>query len=132
MDFVTAVAPGVASVSASDDLLTSAPFEITVSTGARTAEFRGANGYNVSGTAELDDAELVFADNFRTQSGPGLYVYLSNSSNGVGGGVELGKVKANSGEQSYEIPEGVLSSDFRYVIIYCKPFGVPFGVGDFE
>ncbi len=129
---ITAVAPGKANVRASDDLLTSAPFEITVSAGSRTAQFVGVNGYSVSGGAELTDTELSFLDDFVTQSGPGLYVYLSNSPNSVGGGVELGAVMSNSGAQSYTIPDGVLSSEFEYVIIYCKPFGIAFGRGEFN
>ncbi len=129
---VTAVAPGLATISAADDLLTSAPFEIMVGGGSRTAQFMGLNGYSVNGAAELTDSELTFSEDFVTQSGPGLYVYLSNSANGIGGGIELGSVISNSGAQSYSIPTGVMSGEFRYVLIYCKPFGIPFGRGEFN
>ena len=98
----------------------------------RSGEIQGLNGYRASGSVALTtntdgSLQLEFSDNFSIQNGPGLYVYLSNSSNGVAGGIELGDLRSTSGADTYEIPAGVAINDFDFVILYCKPFGVGFG-----
>ena len=91
---------------------------------------------NVTGTATLDNsgstAVLTFDSDFQTQYGPGLYVYLSPNANNVNGGVDLGKIKSTSGEQSYNIPSNVNPDDFDHVIIFCQPFRVPFGSANLQ
>jgi hypothetical protein len=77
-------------------------------------------------------ALLSFAENFQSQAGPGLYVYLSPIGNGVSGGIELDELKSNSGAQEYPLPEDIDPADFEFVIIYCKPFGVPFGAAQLQ
>lgn len=120
---IAAVAAGVSSV----------PFRLEVGSGAsvRSGAFSGLNGYNVQGTATLtqssSSAMLAFGSDFLSQSGPGLYVYLSPQQNSVAGGVQLGKLSANAGAQSYAIPSTLNLADFGFVIIYCQPFGIPFG-----
>ncbi|MDN5203206.1 DM13 domain-containing protein [Fulvivirgaceae bacterium BMA10] len=102
----------------------------------RTGSFRGNFDYDVQGTFTLKEVDgslvLEFSSNFTASRGPGLYIYLSNSQSSVGGGVELGKLKANSGEQSYDVPASVELNDYNHVLVYCKPFGVAFGVGTFN
>jgi hypothetical protein len=41
--------------------------------------------------------------------------------------VSLGKLKANNGNQNYEIPNDVDLSKYNNVLIWCKTFGVLFG-----
>tara|TARA_R110001599_G_scaffold145336_2_gene327760 strand:- start:18970 stop:19662 length:693 start_codon:yes stop_codon:yes gene_type:complete len=102
----------------------------------REGTFVGRNNYSVSGDFSLMEMSgnltLVFADNFRASNGPGLYVYLSNQPTNISGGIELGKLKKNTGAQTYSISENIQLNTYNYVIIYCKPFGVPFGTGSYN
>jgi len=130
---LTAIANGSAQIVANAEGISSLPYTIMVGgmEMTRTGMFQGLNGYNVSGTAalELNPAgnTLLFDTDFSSQNGPGLFVYLSPNANNVSGGVSLGNLKATSGAQSYDIPGSVNPADFEYVIVYCQPFGVPFG-----
>ena len=42
--------------------------------------------------------------------------------------IELAKLKGNRGSQNYELPEGSDASQWKSVVIYCKPFHVIFSV----
>ena len=41
--------------------------------------------------------------------------------------VNLGKLKANNGNQNYNIPDGTDLSKYDSVLIWCKQFSVLFG-----
>ena len=41
--------------------------------------------------------------------------------------INLGRLKANNGNQNYEIPNGVNLAEYNQVLIWCKAFGVLFG-----
>jgi len=70
---------------------------------------------------------LRFED-FRTDNGPDLNVYLVNSSTGdVSDFVDLGDLSGNIGEQNYEIPADVDLTVYDQVVIWCVRFGVGFG-----
>ncbi len=101
----------------------------------RVGQFSGVNNYSVEGDftlAEIDNGlTLTFGDNFRSSNGPGLFVYLSNSPSRVNGGIELGNLQSNSGEQTYTISDPNVNLDtYNHVLVYCKPFGVAFGTGE--
>ncbi|OEK07258.1 hypothetical protein BFP71_04110 [Roseivirga misakiensis] len=103
----------------------------------RTGSFMGLRNYTVNGDFTLsengDNLELTFSSNFQSSNGPGLFVYLSNNSTRVTGGIELGQLSANSGTQTYIISRQNAELDtYNHVIIYCKPFGVAFGTGEFD
>jgi len=67
-------------------------------------------------------------ENFQTDNGPDLNVYLVNSSTGgVSDYIDLGDLKGNVGDQNYEIPAGVDLSLYDTVVIWCVRFGVGFG-----
>ncbi len=139
---VTAVSMGSAYIKASfenltDSVMIAAGDETVLTETSRKGTFKGRNNYTVAGDFTLapnNDGDLVlsFGSNFTASNGPGLFVYLSNSDNSVSGGIELGALKSNSGEQSYTLPMGTELNSYDFVIIYCKPFGVPFGYGKFE
>ncbi|MEM2139768.1 MAG: DM13 domain-containing protein [Nitrososphaera sp.] len=94
--------------------------------------FQGAGDgiHNASGKATvlyLEDGSAVLRfENFRVTNGPDLYVYLSTD-RGASDYVDLGRLKANSGNQNYELPDGVDLSKYDNVIIWCKSFSVYFG-----
>lgn len=107
---------------------TPAPSSPTV---LRRASFSGAAGHSASGTAEIvrdgSSFALEFRNDFRIDSGNND-VILTNSTSSMDGGRNLGNLKSTSGAQSYSMSDG--GSDFRYVILWCRPFRIPIGVGE--
>ncbi|GEM_PF-362136 len=126
----TGVAPGVVQVTATVDNVTSTPFEVVVtpaSTGMRNGMFTGAGSYTVQGMVTMRETdsgvELEFSQDFSSSSGPGLYVYLSNTTSG---GVSVGALPQNSGAFTLDAPN-IGIDEYNYVLIWCEPFGVTFG-----
>ena len=75
----------------------------------------------------LDDgSEFLRFEDFKATNGPDLYVYLATDEK-ASEFVNLGKLKANMGNQNYEIPDGVDLSKYDKVLIWCKAFSVLFG-----
>jgi hypothetical protein len=78
---------------------------------------------------------LRFED-FSTDNGPDLRVYLSASSaDGDSGAfdddfVDLGVLKGNIGDQNYEIPVDVDLSVYDTVVVWCVRFSTPFTAAD--
>lgn len=71
-------------------------------------------------------AQLLVLENFRTDNGPALYVYLSRDKS-VSNSLNLGKLKSSSGTFSYPIDDSVSIEDYPYVLIWCREFAVLFG-----
>jgi len=67
---------------------------------AGSGHFIGVEGERVSGNASVSPTTVELASNFRTSKGPDLYVYLGNG----GPSKIIGKLKKNSGFQTYTIP----------------------------
>lgn len=94
--------------------------------------FQGAGDgiHNASGKATVlyleDGSSVLRLENFRVTNGPDLYVYLSTDKN-ASGYIDLGRLKASSGNQNYELPADVDLSKYDNVIIWCKSFSVYFG-----
>lgn len=103
--------------------------------------FRGID-HETSGTATLDKATdghyYVRFENFSTQNGPDLYVYLSPAdatSEGKAfaeGSIDLGKLKGNIGNQNYQVPDGTDLSKYRSVVIWCRRFSTAFGAAPLD
>ena len=72
-------------------------------------------------------------EDFRTDNGPDLNVYLSAAPPNAPAGafdddfVDLGDLKGNVGAQNYEIPAGLDLDRYSTVAIWCVRFGVVFG-----
>ena len=78
-------------------------------------------------TIPLEDGSNVLRlDNFKSTNGPDLYVYLSTDDI-ASEFISLGELKANKGNQNYEIPDDTDFSKYNKVLIWCKAFGVLFG-----
>ena len=79
---------------------------------------------------------LRFDDDFATDNGPDLNVYLSaarpNDSVGDLGSdfIDLGDMKGNIGAQNYEVPAGTDLDRYRTVVIWCVRFSVAFGAAE--
>lgn len=128
---ISAMANGV-----SDMVLVSAGENTSVVQTERSGTFEGNRSYIVTGvftlSQESGELQLTFSDDFSTSNGPGLYVYLTNSESSTSGGIELGALQSNTGAQTYNIDEDIQLGTYDYVLIYCKPFGVAFGIGKFD
>ncbi len=72
-------------------------------------------------------------ENFRTDNGPDLNVWLSSAPPDAPAGdflndwVDLGDLKGNVGAQNYEIPPSVDLDHYSTVIVWCVRFSVAFG-----
>ena len=128
---ISAMANGV-----SDMVLVSAGENTSVVQTERSGNFEGNRSYVVTGSFTLSqesgELQLTFSEDFSTSNGPGLYVYLTNSESSTSGGIELGALQSNTGAQTYNIDEDIQLGTYDYVLIYCKPFGVAFGIGKFD
>jgi hypothetical protein len=99
--------------------------------------------HDAQGSARIvkmgDRYVLALSEDFAVDAGPFLVVMLSghpNPSNSAElharGALEVGKLKATSGGQMYELPAGTDVSQFASAVIYCKPFSVVFGLATFK
>ncbi|WP_020533919.1 DM13 domain-containing protein [Flexithrix dorotheae] len=128
---------GDVNISAMADGVSSNVIKVSIgSTGSRSGNFKGLTGHTVSGKVTLkrsgDNLLLDFAEDFESQSGPGLFIYLSNSESSVSGGIEIKSLEANKGPFTLEVPSSVELSQYDYVIVHCKPFNIPFGAAKLE
>lgn len=94
------------------------------------------------GTAKVitDGSEQRFLrfENFRTDNGPDLNIYLSTAApDGPAGDfdedfVDLGDMKGNVGDQNYAIPADVDLDRYTTVVIWCVRFAVAFGAAPLD
>ena len=140
MGTVEGLAEGITQITASAAGIDSPPLEITVSPigpDSRTGSFEGRGGYDVDGTVTLtEDGSGIRVDlgaDFESSSGgAGLYVYLSSVDSGPLTGsnsFNAGMVSNLDGSSSYNA-DGVGINDFDYVVIYCEPFNLYFGIAE--
>lgn len=89
---------------------------------------------NASIVEIADGRRFLRLEDLSTSNGPDLRVYLSEvpaSDDWYAYGeryVDLGELKANRGDQNYEIPKGLDLSRFESAVIWCRRFTVGFGV----
>jgi len=78
---------------------------------------------------------------FMTSNGPDVHVVLAQSSDqnlaqtfvkGDLDRVELGQMKANQGDQNYDLPDATNLTKYDEVVIYCVRFHAIFGVAKLE
>lgn len=97
-----------------------------------SAQIVGTAGHPASGFVRIvkdgSDSYIRYED-FKTINGPDIYVYLSKDLEAKDY-INLGRVKATEGNINYKIPEGVNIDDYKYVMIWCRAFGVLFNYAD--
>lgn len=101
---------------------------------SRTGSFVGVGDgvHNAEGLAKvipLDGSKILRLENLHVTNGPDLYVYLATDK-GASDFVSLGKLKANNGNQNYNIPSETDLTKYDTVLIWCRPFSVLFGSAD--
>lgn len=86
-------------------------------------------GENVSGVAKLfvKDAKYTLAlENFTTNNGPDLHVYLSKEIQPINF-IDLGKLKSTMGNQVYLISGTPDFKQYKYALIHCQQYNHLFG-----
>jgi hypothetical protein len=96
---------------------------------------RGANGHSAGGNVRIvrngNRYRLEFGSDFRIDSGS-IDVYLSRADDApASGDLNLGNMQSLTGAQSYEMGAND-GSAYRYVLLWCRPFRVPIGVGELQ
>lgn len=90
--------------------------------------------HGVEGSALLivdDSQKIVRFENFETDNGPQLRIYLS-ADLGASDFVDLGPIKATKGNVNYLVPTGTNTQKYRYILVWCKPFGVLFSYAELK
>lgn len=108
--------------------------EESVAAGARRergGELVGID-HRATGKAALyrlpDGDEVLRLEELDMQNGPDLFVYLvpRAGQRSPDGGVNLGRLKGNRGNQQYELPERAEPDDYEGVLIWCRAFATAF------
>ena len=90
--------------------------------------------HDASGDAKifkLEDKQYLRFENFEATNGPDLHVYLATDEQATEF-IDLGSLKANQGNQNYEIPEGVDLEKYNKVLVWCQMFSVLFGSAELQ
>jgi hypothetical protein len=86
--------------------------------------------HNAEGVAKeisLEDGrKFIRFENFKVTNGPNLFVYLATDKS-ASDFVNIGQLKANNGNQNYEVPDGTDLTKYDTVLVWCKAFSVLFG-----
>ena len=89
----------------------------------------------------LDGKRDLRLTNFITSNGPDVHVVLAQSSDenlrqdfvkGQLNRVELGLLKANRGDQNYDLPDSADLNRYDAVVIYCERFHAVFGLAKLD
>jgi hypothetical protein len=127
-----------ADVTVTTDVASEAPASVPATTPIEPVVVTEVAGSFVSRNHDTSGRALVLGDGsgqrflrfeeFATDNGPDLNVYLVDSSTGdVSDFVDLGNLKGNIGDQNYEIPVGTDLSRYDTVVIWCVRFSSNFG-----
>jgi Electron transfer DM13 len=103
----------------------------------RTGSFVGVGDgiHNAEGTAKViplqDGNNILRLEDLRITNGPDLYIYLATDKS-ASDFVNVDKLKANNGNQNYDIPTETDLTKYDTVLIWCRPFSVLFGSAELE
>lgn len=90
--------------------------------------------HKVSGIAKIikvENKNILRLENFNTENGPALVVYLVKNSNGNPASssdyINLGSLKSTNGNFNYDLPDKTNINEIQSVTIWCQAFSVKFG-----
>ncbi len=93
--------------------------------------------HETTGKATLSKADdghhYVRFEDFSTENGPDLVIYLSTAASTASGTqfaqdfIDLGALKGNIGNQNYQVPDGTDVEKYKSVVVWCRRFNVAFG-----
>jgi hypothetical protein len=124
---------GIASQGIINKQQTHATNTTTVST-IRTGSFIGAGDgfHNAEGLAKVIPSDgrgertILRLESFKSTNGPNVHLYLSTDK-AASNFIDLGRLKANNGNQNYNIPVGTDLAKYNTALIWCKDFSILFG-----
>jgi hypothetical protein len=93
---------------------------------------RGVNGHSASGTADIVRTgtrhTLELRADFRIDMGS-VDIFLTRNPGGFDNNDQfVAALRTTSGAQSYDIPND--GAAYGYVLLWCRPFRVPIGLGE--
>ncbi len=94
-----------------------------------SGNFSGVGNQKVEGQAKIfmvNNKYQLKLENFRTDNGPDLKVYLSKAST-PNEFISLGDIKSTNGNQVYDILAAPDFAVYRYVLIHCEAFNHLYG-----
>jgi hypothetical protein len=97
-----------------------------------TGSFIGAGDgfHNAEGLAKVipleDGRTIIRLENFKSTNGPNVHLYVATDK-AAPNFIDLGRLKANNGNQNYNIPNGTDLAKYNMALIWCKDFSVLFG-----
>jgi hypothetical protein len=103
----------------------------------RTGTFIGAGDgfHNAEGLAKViplgQGSIVIRLENFKSTNGPNVHLYMSTDK-AASNFIDLGRLKANNGNQNYNIPNGTDLVKYNMVLIWCKDFSVLFGSAELK
>jgi hypothetical protein len=109
----------------------------TITSKIRTGTFIGAGDgfHNTEGLAKViplgQGSSVIRLENFNSNNGPNVHLYMSTDK-AASNFIDLGRLKANNGNQNYNIPNGTDLVKYNMVLIWCKNFSVLFGSAELK
>ena len=91
-------------------------------------------GHSATGNVrviETPEESIVRFEDYDGTNGPDLFVYLAKDLE-ANEFVSLGRAKGNMGNINYTVPEDVDVGEYKYVITWCKAFGVLFDYAEIQ
>lgn len=114
---------------------TAPPQPVDLATGSFVSIDHSARG-TVRVLDLADGRRFVRFEDFETENGPDLFVYLStNPAAGPEAAfddeyVNLGRLQGNIGDQNYELPADIDPAAYASVVVWCDRFDSAFGAAD--
>lgn len=131
---VSLVVGGFLFITSTRDVVASGPVTAADSAGTEVlgSGLFASGAHQTTGAAQVlataDGSRLLTLTEFETDPGPDLRVYLvPGDGSSVTGGVDLGGLKGNRGDQEYSIPADLDLEQYGTVVIWCRAFTVNFG-----
>ncbi len=78
---------------------------------------------------ETDGQKILRFENFETDNGPRLHIYLASDLNDKDF-IDLGRIRATKGNVNYNVDASVDTSRYNKVLVWCVPFGVLFSYAE--
>jgi Electron transfer DM13 len=109
----------------------------TITSKIRNGTFIGAGDgfHNTEGLAKViplgQGSIVIRLENFKSTNGPNVHLYMSTDK-AASNFIDLGRLKANNGNQNYNIPNGTDLVKYNMVLIWCKNFSVLFGSAELK
>ena len=109
----------------------------TITSKIRTGTFIGAGDgfHNAEGLAKViplgQGSIVIRLENFKSTNGPNVHLYMSTDK-AASNFIDLGRLKANNGNQNYNITNGTDLVKYNMVLIWCKNFSVLFGSAELK